>query len=314
MDKKQAKKIYNKYINATHRQHFVKKEYLQNWSFDGINIFGKRRGDDKYRTYKLKDVCVRNDIYSINHHYNELELSFLKRLYSNYPPFIRDEINDLIKSRQFQTSSVFTSLTKGLAEGDKLIKGFQNQSGEDYQTRIENAFFDIVKKYAVNNDDSFLDDIYTRTAFIIGLATQYMRTDKMRTLMKEGIDSLVKEFELKQNIEDLSKIVNAEALWRGTLEIMPFLLTYQLNKERYGIEFIHSNSAFITSDSPVVHVGQRDENGYAKNVVFLYPVNPSLCIIYPSETLNRVSGEVEIARINGIISNESHNFIFKVKE
>jgi hypothetical protein len=276
MDKEQAKKIYNKYINATRRQHFVKKEYLQNWSFDGTNILGKRRGNKEFRVFKLKDVCVRNDIYAINHHYNELELSFLKKLYSNYPPFIRDEIDNLIKSRQFQTSKIFTSLTKDLEEGDKLIKGFQNQSGEDLQTRIENAFFDIVKKHVINSDDSFLDDIYARTAFIIGLATQYMRTDKMRTQMKEGIDSLVKEFELKQNIEGLSKIVNAEALWRGTLEIMPFLLTYQLNKERHGIEFIHSNSAFITSDSPVVHVGERDENDYAKNVVFLYPVNPCI--------------------------------------
>ena len=275
MNKEQSKKIYNKYINATHRQYFVKKEYLQNWSFDGLNIFGKRRGDDKYRTYKLKDVCVCNDIYSINHHYNELELSFLKGLYFNYPLFIQDEIDNLIKSRQFQTSRIFKSLTKDLEEGNRLINGFQNQSGEDYQTRIENIFFDIVKKYVVNNDDSFLNDIYLRTAFIVGLATQYMRTDKIRTLMKKGIDSLVKEFEAKQDIKDLSRIVNAEALWRGALEIMPFLLTYQLNKDRYGIEFVRSNSAFITSDSPVVHIGERDENGYAKNVVFLYPVNPA---------------------------------------
>ena len=85
MDKTEALKIYNKYTYATHRQHFVKREYLSNWSSDGKNILGRHVNEKGFRLYRLDDVCVSKDIYKIEHHFNELELCFLKNLYANYP-------------------------------------------------------------------------------------------------------------------------------------------------------------------------------------------------------------------------------------
>ena len=313
MDNSESKKIYNKYVDATRRQHFVKIEYLSKWSVDGKNILGKKTGNKEFTLFNLSDVCVCNDIYTIDHHFNEIELSLLKHFYAGYPQYIRNELDNLIELRQFQTSQNFLKITNELENGERLNKGFQRQSGEDNQTRIESLFFEIVRKNIIACDDSFLDDINVRTTFILGLATQYIRTNKMRVLLKTGIHSLIDDFRSRMENPDILNNINPEALWKGMLEILPFLITYQMNREKSGIEFLHSDYLFITSDNPVVHIGDRDENGLSKNIKFLYPVSPNLCIVFPAKTCEKSLNKKETEAINKIIKRESHLFIFKFK-
>lgn len=309
MDFETAKKIYNKYNNATHNQHFVKKEYLSYWSKDNKKILGKKKGDNAYRYYDLNHICVANDIYAIDHHYNEIELVFLRGLYENYPNYIKQVLDRHIALLQRQTSPDFINFTQSVKGGDKLTKGFQSQSGEDAQTDIENKFFGIVKKYIVNEDDSFLDDVMLRTTFILGLTTQFMRTNKSRELLVNAFDPLIEDFEEKNKALDIK--IDSEALWKGTIDIMPFLQTFQLNQKRGGIEFIKSDDKFITSDSPVVHIGKKDDRGYALEMKYLYPITPSLCIIYPSGNIVREATTEEVAHINSLVLDNSHLFLFK---
>lgn len=311
MDKERIIKIYNKYINATHRHHFVKKEYLSQWSKDGKTIFGMKKTDKVYNKYQLNDVCVSKNIYAINHHYSGLEIQFLKKTYENCPLFLRKEFDKKLQLLQFQTSDCFVNLSGYSDEGRKLGKGFQSQSGEDAQTRVEDSFFKILKLYVFNDDDSFLDDLELRIAFIVGLAMQYMRTNKKKQEIIDGINSLLKQFENQNATGDLLKHINPEAIWRGELEIVPYIMAYQLCDKRSGIEFIHSDSAFMTSDNPVAHVGNKDDVGNAINIKFLYPVSPSLCIIYPSKTIIRKADFKDINKINNKTIENSHLFIFK---
>ena len=75
-----------------------------------------------------------------------------------------------------------------------------------------------------------------------------------------------------------------------------------------------SDGFFLTSDMPVVHVGNKDEKGKAINISFFFPVTPHLAFVFPSkESKTRAITSRELDFYNSITKNNAYRFIFDYK-
>ena len=139
MNKDEAEKILKQYQSPTRRQHFVKMEYLANWSVDKKTIYGLYKKDTEYKPYGLKDICVKKDLYRIYHNFNDVEVEIIRNFYKNDNDLLVASCEEELRKWQKQTrlSTLFKSIAP---DNQRLIENFEIQSGEWFQTNYENYF------------------------------------------------------------------------------------------------------------------------------------------------------------------------------
>lgn len=305
----EAIKKLKQYFNPTHRQHFVKKEYLSQWSKDGKRIFTINKENGEERWLSLKNVCVKNDFYRMYHYFNEVEQYIIRNYYANEKDkHIISLCENELETWQKQVSLI--SLVRiAMPDQEKLLNNFEIQSGEQYQTVFEKYFYDIVNKYVINKDCSFLDDELLRTQFCVGLATQYLRTDGIHNKYHKATNKIIDN--CKANGYD----INVEQLSLMTSNIFAILFAWQLIKNSdHFIELLISDDCFLTSDMPVVHVGDKDEKGRAINTSFFFPVTPHLAFIFPTkENQIKIINSDELRFYNKITNDNAFRFVFEHK-
>ena len=306
MNKEEAEKIINRYKNATIRQHYVSKRYLKKWSKDGKRIYTRFNEKDEWKYLGLNDVCVINDFYRIDHIFNDAELKLLESFYINEIEPIKRTCILEISSWQREASIIY--FKEYLSESDRcLVDGFASQSGEKFQSYFENIFYRIIDKFILNKDLTFLKDDVILTKFVIGLMTQYFRTNKLKAKVVQALESIVDK--------DIKTNINFEALWHMASRIMTITTSKQLLSLKLGLTIIFCKEHnFITSDQPVfrpnVKICDIDSNSF----FLVYPISPYICIVFPTEEskIIDVSSEV-VKQINSLIEEESYRFIFKYK-
>ena len=309
MTKEQAFKTIQKYFNPTHRQHFVKIEYLSKWSKDNATINAVNKKSLKKLTIGLRDVCVKNNFYRMYHYFNDVELYIIRNYYKNEDPFIQSACEETLQQWQSQTKKI--QICKQLMPDEtKILENFEIQSGEQYQTEFENHFFQVVNEYVSKLDSSFLNDEMIKAKFCVGLAVQYLRTNGMHTKLINGMT----EIDRHHNISGVK--INFEQLAKITANIFAIKMAWQLIKQRnLHIEWLVSNKAFITSDMPVVHIGEKNERGFAINMVFFLPINPHLAIVFPSkETKQRLLTDDELKIYNNLEKENADIFFFEASD
>ena len=255
----------------------------------------------------LKDACVRRDFYRIYHHFSVVEEFIIRNMYKDEEPFIKATCEEELNVWQKQTA--LTQFFKNaMPEETKLLENFEIQSGELYQTALESFFYDIIKEYVSKEDSSFLNSNELKTKFCIGIASQYLRTSGLQEKQINATKMLLNTQEY-QNLE-----INAEQLSLITAFIFTIKMAGQLaQRKNLCIEYLKTDKRFLTSDMPIVHIGKRDKDGKALEMVFFFPVNPKLAIVFPSNnSASELISEKELDFYNNLTIVNANKFFFEI--
>lgn len=305
MNKEEAQKIINRYKNATIRQHYVSKRYLKKWSKDGKRIYTRFNKKDEWKHLGLNDVCVINDFYRVDHVFNNIELKLLESFYiDEIEPIKRTCILEI---SSWQKEASVLNLKEYLSEGDRcLVEGFASQSGEKYQSYFENIFYRITDNFILNRDLSFLNNNVILTQFVLGIMSQYFRTNKLKEKVVQALENCVDKAETKANI-------NFEALWHMVSRIMTITTSTKLLSLKLGITILSCKEQnFLTSDQPVFRSNEKIGDIDSDSFFFVYPISPYICIAFPTKESKVIDASNEtIRQINSLVEEESYRYIFK---
>ncbi|MBR1581946.1 MAG: DUF4238 domain-containing protein [Bacilli bacterium] len=294
--------LFKRYLNPTRGSHYVKREYLSNWSSDGTHIL-TCRDKTNFVSNNLKDVCTERDMYKMEKLTN-LELMQVQTFYKNSKPRVK-EINDSFIGMWQLACSIMEN--KDNPEDKNLANKIAIQCGEDLQSNFESTLDDCIKKCLLNCEESFLDQDDKLLNFGLYLFSQYLRTQKQK-------NKVINNLENANHFENIKGQLNPEKLWKVLIIIMTNMASYELlsRKETNHICFIKSNQkALITSDQPVVNIAKDIDHDYVK---FYYPISPSVSIIFPVEKFSIIEDDISlIKKMNDVIINNSYRMFFKLK-
>lgn len=169
------KKIFNKYNKVTKKSHFVKQEYLKNWSHDNNSVLVSMNGLP-FKPESTANICHERYMYKLEL-LSENEVMQLKYFYAKSPDIVKKINDDFIDDWQLCCKLM------ELIENDQnkeMLKKMLIQTGEDLQTNLESAFTDKIRKCILNCDESFLSDDDEKLNFCLFLFSQYLRTQKKK--------------------------------------------------------------------------------------------------------------------------------------
>lgn len=306
MNSKQAKeyikKLFSKYSHPTRGSHFVKNEYLKQWSKDGNRILTKINNGE-YTLISSDKICIENYMYKIEK-LDKDDLTFLKFMYKNSPDVVKQLNDKYLRDLEFVCNVI--DLFKG-TNLEKLSKNMMIQAGEDMQTSYERAYTDNIKNSLLSFSEEFLSNDDEKLNFSIFLFSQYLRTQKQKINLINTCKTIQKE-------RPTCFIKNPEALWKVSIIIMTNMASFtMLCKQNLHICFVSSDEGrLLTSDQPVINIARNKELDFIK---FYFPVNPKIGIIFPVKKHEVIKNNQEIInQMNNYIENEKLRFVFKKLE
>lgn len=266
------RKIFNKYNKVTKKSHFVKQEYLKNWSHDNNSVLVSMNGSP-YKSESTASICYERYMYRMEL-LSDNEVMQLKYFYANSPDIVKKINDEFIDDWQ-----LCCKLIKALEseKNKEFLKKMLIQTGEDLQTNLESAYTKKIKNCILNCDESFLFDDDEKLNFCLFLFSQYLRTQKKKQAImfnyNEADEERKKRFPL-----------NPVRMWKVLIFIMTNMASYtMLLKPNLHIEFIKSTEKLlITGDQPIVNIIGDDSVER-----FYFPISPTVGLIFPS-TKNKV--------------------------
>lgn len=297
--KEEIEKIFSKYSHPTKASHFVKREYLKQWSNDGEHVLRSINGGP-FVLVASKEICTERYMYEIEK-LGKNEIIFLKYMYHNAPDVVK-KLNDSYLE-DWQIACNITEIFNG-SEFEEFVRKMKIQAGEDMQTSYESAYTAIIRNSLLNCDESFLHNEDEKLNFAIFLFSQFLRTQKQK-------NNLIQTYKKAQEEKPNDFQMDPESLWKVLITIMTNMASYTLLcKENTHIQFIVSDDGkLMTGDQPVINIAANKETDYVK---FYYPINPNIGIIYPVDKYCILKNDQEIIeRMNNEIVNNSLRFIFK---
>jgi len=295
----EIKKIFSKYSHPTKASHFVKHEYLKQWSNDGEHVLRSLNGSP-FVLVSSRESCTERYMYEIEK-LGKNELVFLKYMYKNSPDIVK-KLNDSYLD-DWQLACNITELFDG-TEFEEFARKMKIQVGEDMQTAYEGAYTKIIRESLLNCDESFLFNDDEKLNFSIFLFSQYLRTQKQK-------NALIQSYKIAQQERPSDFQMDPESLWKVLITIMTNMASFTLLcRENAHIRFIVSDDGkLITGDQPVINIAVNKETDFIK---FYYPVNPNIGLIFPVEKYDIIeNSQKEIDILNDEIKNNSLRFIFK---
>lgn len=291
------KKIFNKYNKVTKKSHFVKQEYLKNWSRDNNSVLTSLNGSP-YKLESTTNICHERYMYKMEM-LTDNEVMQLKYFYAKSPEIVRKINDDFINDWQ-----LCCKLMK-LIENDKnkeMLKKMLIQTGEDLQTNLESAYTDKIKKCILSCDESFLLDDDEKLNFCLFLFSQYLRTQKKK-------QAIMKNYEEADEERKIRFPLDPTRMWKLLIIIMTNMASYtMLLKLNVHIEFIKStNNLLITGDQPIVNIIGDDSEEK-----FYFPISPSVGLIFPcSENKVITDNQSLIDEVNDLIKKSSVRYVIK---
>lgn len=169
------RKIINKYNKVTKKSHFVKQEYLKNWSHDNNSVLVSMNGSP-YKSESTASICHERNMYKMEL-LSDNEVMQLKYFYANSPDIVKKINDEFIDDWQ-----LCCKLMKALEneKNKEFLKKMLIQTGEDLQTNLESAYTEKIKNCILNCDESFLFDDDEKLNFCLFLFSQYLRTQKKK--------------------------------------------------------------------------------------------------------------------------------------
>ncbi len=303
MSKEESKQYLNdllaKYQTVTKASHYVKREYLSNWSPDGKKIYTSMNNGE-YHFCGLKSVCTETYMYQLET-LSDFEMMQIRRFYRGSPEAVKQANENFILGWQI---ACLVSENIDSPELKELAKKMKIQVGEDIQTNFESGFIDEVKSDLLNCSEDFLSNDDYLLSFSFFLFSQFLRTQKQR-------NKIISSFESDTQVPLPKEIFDPKRIWNPLITVMTNMAAFRmLCQTNLHIKFIKSNSRLIkTCDQPILNIADDIDKDYVK---FYYPINPSVAIIFPADSYEIVEDDdFLIDKYNKLIEKESNRFVFK---
>lgn len=281
-------------------QHYVWKHYLDAWAPSG-KIACYRQRERKAFTPNTKNIASETYFYRV-FDLTEAELAYLNGVINSRPERVRETLRGFVD--MFQLVAQMRRLLERHGKPDPAIKAqyqalldqAERSMGEQYHVAIEQRAIPLLDRLR-NGDASFWLNERDASSFSYFIATQYLRTARMRnavvgTVAVAGID--------------ISRVWPIECHFWST-EIGATLF---LNRDRYRAVILTNRTdvSFITGDQPAINL-------HAANIPefrLYYPVTPetALLLTVDPDEVNRSISHLESERLNHSIYSRSDDQIY----
>lgn len=281
-------------------QHYVWKHYLDAWAPSG-KIACYRQRERKAFTPNTKNIASETYFYRV-FDLTEAELAYLNGVINSQPERVRETLRGFVD--MFQLVAQTRRLLERHGKPDPAIKA-QSQAlldqaerclGEQYHVAIEQRAIPLLDRLR-NGDASFRLNERDASCFSYFIATQYLRTARMRNAVVGAVAAAG---------IDISPVWPIECHFWST-EIGATLF---LNRDRYRAVILTNRTdvSFITGDQPAINL-------HAANIPefrLYYPVTPetALLLTVDPDEVNRSISHLESERLNHSIYSRSDDQIY----
>lgn len=291
------------------KQHYVWQHYLQAWTNDNRQLFCLREG--KIFSSPTINIGQQRDFYRLKE-LTENDIALIKLLYvNNSPAFLQPLHLQLLDgfTLAFQIKRLYEESGKTDLELEKQLDITMNNLEEDFHCCIENMAIPFLEKIK-NKDISFYKDENLKIEFNCFVATQYLRTNRMKQRMLTAFQDIPKKFAHFN--------FNLERVWNVVSHIMATNLGYSLSRDDFHINlFLLENDTdvpFITCDQPLINT-KSDPNGFdvPTELEIYYPQTPKIALILSTHSEIEYSSnvsELEVKRLNDLMVQSSQEQVY----
>ncbi|MEM6248429.1 DUF4238 domain-containing protein [Shewanella vaxholmensis] len=269
------------------KQHYVWKYYLSSWANESNQIWCRR--DNNFFYTALENIAQKRYFYEAEA-LNDLEQEIVyKQLASRHPSSI------IVNA---STLNVYDIVSRGDEE--------QRRCGlEEYHTEIEHKVIDTIK-LLLNKDMSWIEEKTKKIDFCNFLGIQYTRTNRSLMMQKEMIQEVLKKNPKYNDNVDPIKIV----------KVLNMVMSNHIGNWIYssGLFSLISNNSdveFVTGDQPILNIGEKHEDGVAKEMKIYYPLSPKIALLISNYYVeNDIHDENEVKKYNNFIIDASFEQIY----
>ncbi len=285
---------------ATRRQHYVWRHYLEAWQFKPDHTNCLR--DQRIFTTNLTNIMVERDFYKLSW-LTQLDVAFLELFLEKIPS---EELRTLNRSLVRQLG-LMPRLNELIQRGDEFSDAEKQaaqaaviETEEWLHSKIEHRASPILDDLRRKRVD-FLNDQERAIIFFHYVAHQYMRTKRIRGSFREVLSE-------GHNGHDFSHLTN---LWAYCVANNMGASLYR-DRNYFKVVFLETEAdfEFITGDQPIVNLmGTRDGTA-PEEVAFYYPLTPNLAIILlPTMYQLRPTDTNSLLGLNDAVAWESRQFL-----
>jgi Protein of unknown function (DUF4238) len=284
-------------------QHYVWQHYLEAWVVGG-KIACYRQRDRKPLRTNPKNIASESYFYRV-YDLNDHESAYLEAVIASRPnKWAQETHRNFLKLFQLTGKLRAFLAVHGkkdaptLAASEALLDQAERSLGESYHVAVENKGAPLLALLRLR-DASFWLNAEDASDFAYFIATQYMRTARMRNAVVSAI--AVRGL-------DLSRVWSIESHFWAT-EIGAALFG---SRDRYRAVILTNDTAvsFIAGDQPAVNMNAPEE----PDMKLFYPVAPNTALMLtvdPAESSRNVT-QIEAEHLNHAIYRWSDDQIYGV--
>jgi hypothetical protein len=273
--------------------HYVWQHYLKSWS-NHSQLYCLRH--NKIFPSNTKNIGKKRDFYKLKC-LSEKEIDLLKSLIK---PMSQNELKNIHEGWLDIFVSFSSFNENAVVDYPKKLEDRFHNIEEDLMSKIETDALEALKLiqnkniYFQKNDRNY----YT---FLIFLAIQYVRTNKMKSNMNEI---------------NFGEGINRDNIWSVLKYNVATNIAHSIFSHRfYKLVLIEndSNEALITGDQPVINIasgGMYEKE--ASDVELYYPISPKLAILITNKydhTVKYIEAD-EVKYYNSAIYKHSHEQVY----
>ena len=308
----EARRSLKKAITDVKQQHFVPRSYLARWGERKVAYYSKKRRS--FGSGHPKTLLKANRFYKLPI-ITSKELNFLQGLVQMAPdPRLRQLNEGWIRGLYgiLHLADSVKPPPQLRRDFDEYRKVLRNNQLEKHFGHYEDAMADFVKRLG---ETPTLEDFRDDDEFynvVLYLATQLLRTQKIRDKMLAGSGFPSGE-------------VSMENVWPYTIMINATSFGSSLVRQRadYGFRILSAgpNQAFLTNDVPVFNLlTQAGTAEDVEEVRIYHPLSPKLALIYEkrasedAEIVCRGAKLDEVSNFNGRVWSEANDLVLAASE
>lgn len=260
---------------VTKRQHYVWRKYLRAWSTSNDLIYSLIIINNKVVRVNLMGAAQSNYFYRMRELPSE-QIDFIRNYISIIPNVLQGLALDLLdcyksfSELSFQYRTNPTSMAH-ITNIDAQLRDIEIQTFEKIHGTIVLFGNDLIECKTIDSLESIVNDDLKFNRVMVFLCIQYSRTNAMKVRFEDSMKERPTVYSVVENAWPLLSLISG------------FHICHSLIQNNPSFYFVENPTAipFITGDQPLINsVGDDvDLDGFAKDLVFYYPISPKSAII-----------------------------------